>query len=462
MIVSLCLATLGLFPIRAEIIEGKTATEITNRMTAGWNLGNTLDANSNVGLSSETSWGNPKTTQAMIDAVKAAGFNTIRIPVSWGKQTKNDGTYTYAIDSQWLARVKEVVEYCFNDGLFVILNIHHDNSKSYYYPSSSYKTQSITYVKDIWTQLANEFAYYDQHLIFESLNEPRLVGTSDEWWFNVSNPSSAVKDAIDVINQLNQTAIDAIRGVNKGYNADRVVMCPGYCASLDGCITSNFKLPNDNIADRIAVSVHAYTPYTFCMDTNPGTSVFSDNLKNDVKYLFEKLRSNFTQKGIPVIIGETSASNKDNLSERMKWVDCFFGYSKNFDIPCILWDNNIHPNKNDGESHGYLNRQALVWYDNEIIDEIMKVMDIHVGLDDALADDVYLSIYPNPASEQLFIESGIELDRAEIFDIYGRLRKSISIQDKVAACDVNYLTSGTYIVRILTKQGTFVKQFVVR
>ncbi|MFA6885257.1 MAG: glycoside hydrolase family 5 protein, partial [Paludibacteraceae bacterium] len=291
MIVSLCLAALGLFPIRAEIIEGKTATEITNRMTAGWNLGNTLDANSNVGLGSETSWGNPKTTQAMIDAVKAAGFNTIRIPVSWGKQTKNNGTYTYAIDSQWLARVKEVVEYCFNDGLFVILNIHHDNSKSYYYPSSSYKTQSITYVKDIWTQLANEFADYDQHLIFESLNEPRLVGTSDEWWFNVSNPSSAVKDAIDVINQLNQTAIDAIRGVNKGYNADRVVMCPGYCASLDGCITSNFKLPNDNIADRIAVSVHAYTPYTFCMDTNPGTSVFSDNLKNDVKYLFEKLRS---------------------------------------------------------------------------------------------------------------------------------------------------------------------------
>lgn len=193
----------------AAEMNGNTATELVNFIGTGWNLGNSLDAiGGGNSLSSETSWGNPKTTKAMIDAVKAQGFNTVRVPVSWGNHTTGDN---FTIDSKWLARVKEVVDYCIDNDMYVILNIHHDTSTQYYYPSSTYKTQSVKFVKSIWTQVAKYFKDYDQHLVFETLNEPRLVGTGDEWWFPVNNPNSAVRDSISVINTLNQTAVDAIR-----------------------------------------------------------------------------------------------------------------------------------------------------------------------------------------------------------------------------------------------------------
>jgi aryl-phospho-beta-D-glucosidase BglC (GH1 family) len=172
-------------------------------------LGNTLDATGGGNsLSSETSWGNPKTTKAMIDAVKKQGFKTVRIPVSWGNHTT--GT-NFTINADWLKRVKEVVDYCISNDMYVILNIHHDTSTKYYYPSSTYKTQSVKFVKSIWTQVAKYFKDYDQHLIFETLNEPRLVGTSDEWSFDVNYPNDNILDSINVINTLNQTAVDAIR-----------------------------------------------------------------------------------------------------------------------------------------------------------------------------------------------------------------------------------------------------------
>ena len=151
--------------------------------------------------------------------------------------------------------------------MYVILNIHHDTSTQYYYPSSTYKTQSVKFVKSIWTQVAKYFKDYDQHLVFETLNEPRLVGTGDEWWFPVNNPNSAVLDSISVINTLNQTAVDVIRAAG-GKNTDRCIMVPGYGASIDGCTTSTFKLPDDSTPNRLIVSVHAYTPYNFVLNAN--------------------------------------------------------------------------------------------------------------------------------------------------------------------------------------------------
>lgn len=260
----------------AAAVTGKTAKQITAQMGTGWNLGNTLDATGGGNsLNSETSWGNPKTTKAMIDAVKKQGFNTVRIPVSWGNHTTGDN---FTINSKWLARVKEVVDYCIDNDMYVILNIHHDTSTQYYYPSSTYKTQSVKFVKSIWTQVAKYFKDYDQHLVFETLNEPRLVGTEYEWWFNVNYPDNAVRDSISVINTLNQTAVNAIRAAG-GKNNDRCIMVPGYGASIDGCTTSTFKLPNDSTPNRLIVSVHAYTPYNFALNAN-GTAEFTNDLKN--------------------------------------------------------------------------------------------------------------------------------------------------------------------------------------
>ena len=354
----------------AAAVTGKTAKQITAQMGTGWNLGNTLDATGGGNsLNSETSWGNPKTTKAMIDAVKKQGFNTVRIPVSWGNHTTGNN---FTIDSKWLARVKEVVDYCIDNDMYVILNIHHDTSTQYYYPSSTYKTQSVKFVKSIWTQVAKYFKDYDQHLVFETLNEPRLVGAGkDEWWFPVNNPSSEVRDSISVINTLNQTAVTAIRAAG-GKNSDRCIMVPGYGASIDGCTTSTFKLPNDSTPDRLIVSIHAYTPYNFALNAN-GTAEFKDDMKNEVDYLYNTIKSHFIDKGIPAIIGETSASNKNgNSAERVKWAKYYFGKSKTYGVPCVLWDNNVYNGNDKGECHGHLNRKTLGWYDKNFVDAVIN------------------------------------------------------------------------------------------
>ncbi|MGN0697519.1 MAG: cellulase family glycosylhydrolase [Ruminiclostridium sp.] len=355
--------------VSASEIKGNTATQLVDKIGTGWNLGNTLDATGNGNsIYSETSWGNPTTTKAMIDAVKAQGFNTVRIPVSWGNHTSGDN---FTIDSEWLARVKEVVNYCIDNDMYVILNIHHDTSTQYYYPSSTYKTQSVKFVKSIWSQVATYFKDYDQKLIFETLNEPRLIGSGSEWWFPVNNPSSEVLDSINTINTLNQTAVDAIRAAG-GNNAERCIMVPGYCASIDGCTTPAFKLPTDTASDRLIVSVHAYTPYNFALNGN-GTSTFSDDLKSDVDYLYNTIKSNFLDKGIPVIIGETSASNKDgNSAERVKWAQYYMGKSADYGVPCMLWDNNVFNGSDKGECHGHLKRSTLGWYDENFVDAVIK------------------------------------------------------------------------------------------
>lgn len=352
----------------AAEMNGNTATELVSFIGTGWNLGNTLDAiGGGNSLSSETSWGNPKTTKAMIDAVKAQGFSAVRVPVSWGNHTTGDN---FTIDSKWLARVKEVVDYCIDNDMYVILNIHHDTSTQYYYPSSEYKEQSVKFVTSIWTQVAKYFKDYDQKLIFETLNEPRLAGTGDEWWFDVNNPNNAVRDSISAINALNQTAVDAIRAAG-GKNTDRCIMVPGYDASIDGCTTSTFKLPDDSTPNRLIVSVHAYTPYNFALNAN-GTAEFTNDLKNEVDYLYSTIKSHIIDKGVPAIIGETSASNKNNAAERVKWAQYYMGKSAEYGVPCMLWDNNAFNGGDRGECHGHLNRSTLGWYDKAFVDAVIK------------------------------------------------------------------------------------------
>lgn len=302
----------------------------------------------------------------MIDAVKAQGFNTVRIPVSWGNHTTGNN---FTIDSKWLARVKEVVDYCIDNDMYVILNIHHDTSTQYYFPSSTYETQSVKFVKSIWTQVAKYFKDYDQHLVFETLNEPRLIGSNYEWWFDVNYPDNSVRDSINIVNTLNQTAVDAIRAAG-GKNNDRCIMVPGYGASIEGCTTPYFKLPNDSTPNRLIVSVHAYKPYNFALNKY-GTSTFVDEYEID--NIFYNINSCFLDKGIPAIIGETSASNKNNTAERVKWAQYYMGKSAEYGVPCMLWDNNVFNNDNDrGECHGHLNRSTLGWYDKTFVDAVIK------------------------------------------------------------------------------------------
>lgn len=451
------------FGVSAQTVglTGKTAPEIVKMMGTGWNLGNSLDANSDPGLGSETSWGNPKTTQSMIDAVKQAGFNTVRIPVSWGRQTSQSGNYRFKISDEWLARVKEVVDYCYKNDMFVILNIHHDNSQTYFYPSLQYQQQSETYVKEIWTQLAAAFADYDQHLIFETLNEPRLVGTSEEWGFDFNNIPNNVREAIGQVNNLNQIAVDAIRDNGSAYNKERMIMSPGYCASMDGCRNDIFRLPADKggAENRIALSVHAYAPYALCLGDMNTTTYQENPMKYDIEWHFKTLYEMFASKGTAVVIGETSVSNKNNLNDRLKWVDCFYGYSKSYGIPCVLWDNNIYAN-NGGEAHGYLNRgSGTSWYQDgkAVVDRIMSVLGITPGTTGVSSANASLDVVLSVANDVLQVESGCAVERISLFDISGNC---VLEAQNCSSCSVSALNKGVYIVRIDTNIGSSVRKIV--
>lgn len=383
---------LDLGDINAQALSGDTLknadTEaILEDMGLGWNLGNSLDATGGSGLDTETSWSNPKTTQALIDKVKSLGFNTVRVPVSWGKHVSGDN---YTIDSAWLARVKEVVDYCYKNDMYVILNIHHDTKSSEsasgagYYPRSSAYSSSEKFVTSVWSQMAEYFKDYDYHLIFETLNEPRLIGTGYEWWFSKWNIPSEVKDAIDCINKLNQKAVDTIRDTGSN-NRGRLIMCPGYDASIDGATVSGFKLPTDisGNKNRIAVSVHAYSPYNFAMNidtSNGATSTYSSSIKDELKNLFSTLKSNFRDKGIPVVIGEFGSTDKNNTAERVKWATDYTALAKKNNIPCVLWDNNAFAVYNgssivlNSEYHGYINRKnnTVTNPAKDVIEALMK------------------------------------------------------------------------------------------
>lgn len=381
---------LDLGDINAQALSGDTLknadTEaILEDMGLGWNLGNSLDATGGSGLDTETSWSNPKTTQALIDKVKSLGFNTVRVPVSWGKHVSGSN---YTIDSAWLARVKEVVDYCYKNDMYVILNIHHDTKSSAsasgagYYPRSSAYSSSEKFVTSVWSQAAEYFKDYDYHLIFETLNEPRLIGTSYEWWFNKWSIPSEVKDAIDCINKLNQKAVDTIRATGSN-NRGRLIMCPGYDASIDGATVSGFKLPTDisGNKNRIAVSVHAYSPYNFAMNVGSGsTSSYTYSIKSELQDLFSTLKSTFRDKGIPVVIGEFGSTDKNNTAERVKWATDYTALAKKNNIPCVLWDNNAFARYNgssivlNSEYHGYINRKnnTVTSPAKDVIEALMK------------------------------------------------------------------------------------------
>ena len=354
--------------LSGDALKNADTEAILEDMGLGWNLGNSLDATGGSGLDTETSWSNPKVTKALIDKVKSLGFNTVRVPVSWGKHVSGDN---YTIDSAWLARVKEVVDYCYKNDMYVILNIHHDTKSSEsasgagYYPRSSAYSSSEKFVTSVWSQAAEYFKDYDYHLIFETLNEPRLIGTRYEWWFDKWSIPSEVKDAIDCINKLNQKAVDTIRDTGSN-NRGRLIMCPGYDASIDGATVSGFKLPTDisGNKNRIAISVHAYSPYNFAMNVGSGsTSTYTSSIKNELQDLFSTLKSNFRDKGIPVVIGEFGSTDKNNTAERVKWATDYTALAKKNNIPCLLWDNNafaVYNGSNivlNSEYHGYINRK---------------------------------------------------------------------------------------------------------
>lgn len=330
-------------------MRGLTGKEIVADMKIGWNLGNTLESQGG-----ETAWGNPKTRKKMIDEIKKAGFNTIRIPVTWDDYLGDAPDYT--IDSTYLDRVEEVVNYGLANDMYVILNIHHN------YGWLEANTESEATAKEIftkiWGQIGDRFKDYGDQLIFETMNEPR---DGDNW--------TGHSEAYDIINAYNSICYETIRQ-SGGNNTQRLIMMPTYAATSDESAIAAFKLPNSD-DPYVAVSIHAYSPYNFAMDTSETsqTTWGTDQDKRALDNLFDSLKTTFIDKGIPVVIGEFGSTNKDNLEYRVAHAGYYIQAAKAHGIPCVWWDNGATTLT---EGYGLFNRRSLEWVFPEIMEALIS------------------------------------------------------------------------------------------
>jgi len=352
------------------------AMAFTRQMKIGWNLGNTFDAFSDSPslkneLDLESYWCGVMTTREMIASVKNAGFNTLRIPVSWHNHVSGN---QFTISEAWMDRVQQVVDYAMAEDMYVILNIHHDIAEAYYYPSAKHMDNSTAYVKAVWRQIAERFKNYNEHLIFESVNEPRLTGTPFEWWLNMSDPLCL--EAVECVNKLNQVFVDTVRA-SGGNNKTRYLMVPGYCASADYALLDEFRLPTDTQDNKIIVSVHAYTPYAFALQSpgEPGSisawRVTNPGSRRDIDWFMTGLYEKFIQKGIPVVIGEFGARDKGgNLQDRVEFSAYYIRSARARGMTCLWWDNNSFAG--NGENFGLFERSSLSWPGQIIVDAMMK------------------------------------------------------------------------------------------
>ncbi len=357
--------TLALGPaaLAAEEPVPETGEELTEQMKIGWDLGNTFDA------PNETAWGNPPTTAELFETVKDLGFNTVRIPVSWSGHT--DRAPEYTIDETWMDRVETVVDQALEAGLFVIVNAHHDNVV--YYPAPENAERAEEYLTAVWSQIAARFADTDHRLIFQTMNEPRVEGTSYEW--NVDARSEDCMAAVEVVNGLNQTALDAIRS-GGGYNADRFVLICPYAGSPAGALLSRFQMPEDSAEGRLLLSIHAYTPYDLCLDTRSAADTFTKNGQSQIDKMLKSLDYMYVQKGVPVVIDEMGCIDKDNAQARYDWARYYVSAAAAYGIPCIWWDNGaLHTT---GENFGLIDRRASAVYD--------ECESVYQGMMDGLKD----------------------------------------------------------------------------
>lgn len=329
--------------------EHMSALEFAASMKIGWNLGNTFDA-----PGGETAWGNPVTTKELLHLVKELGFETIRIPISWGKHVS--AAPDYIIEADFLERVDTVVSQALDDGLYVVINSHHDNEL--YMPTPENADSARQCLDAIWRQVATHFSDRDHKLVFETMNEPRVTGVSYEW--NIDAQNLECMAAIEVVNQLNQTALDAIRRTG-GRNADRFVIVSAYAGSPNSTLIGAFHLPEDSVDDRLIVSLHAYTPYRFALDMKSGDATFDRVDENEIRSLIRNVSYRYVQKGIPVIFDEMGCLDKNNPDDRYAWCVAFVSAARENGIPCLWWDNGCI--SGSGEKFGMIDRKGLCVYE---------------------------------------------------------------------------------------------------
>jgi endoglucanase len=355
----------GLLMSLSSMGQLPTAQEVAGKMKVGWNMGNTLES-----ICGETAWGGVVTTQALIDSVKSAGFNSVRLPCAW---FCHSDTNTSKIDETWLYRVKEVVDYCMKDSLFVIINIHWDKGWLEKRVNAVNQEQVIKRQNAYWTQIANYFKDYDEHLLFAGANEPNAEDST----------------GMSLLLTYHQTFIDAVRATG-GNNSSRTLVIQGPSTDIDKTNNLMNTMPADKITNRLIVEVHYYTPYQFSLmteDANWGKMFYywgkdyhsiTDVSRNatwgeesDVEKYFGLMKKKFVNKGIPVIIGEFGAwkrklSPSSDQALHIASVEYYYKYivhsAINKGIIPFCWDTNM----------GLFDRNKGTIVDQGIVDAIMQ------------------------------------------------------------------------------------------
>lgn len=357
-------------------------SQIVEAMGSGWNLGNQLESVTD-NVPEETNWGNPVITEKLIQSVKAAGFKSIRIPVSYFAKIDDDKDYT--IDSKWLDRVQEVVNYCIKNDLYAVINIHGDGYNTidggWLLCNGKNQTEIKKKYKKVWKQIAERFKNYDEHLLFESMNE--------EFDGSYSEPN---KEYYQNINDYNQIFVDTVRKTGDN-NTKRWLIIPGWNTNIDYTAGDyGFKLPTDQYRDksidkeeqRIMISVHYYSPWDFCGGENGVITQWGNEADDpsktsttcDETYMKNQLnlmKTTFADKGYPVFIGEYGSIGKTSYDSENEYYRAYFARKlcqlsrKNGCIP-MYWDNGY----NGVHGFGLFDRTTCEVTQPVIIDAIME------------------------------------------------------------------------------------------
>ena len=319
----------------------------------GWNLGNSLEAEG-----TETSWGNPTTTADMIKSIKGEGFNAVRIPVRWGQHCDMS---TMTIDEKWLSRVKEIVDWCLAEDMYVIINTHHDLWLEHY-PTNAKKTELNEKLGKLWTNIATAFADYDGRLAFAGLNE---VNAEGNWGL------TPTQENYDVTNSFNQTFVDAVRATG-GNNAQRNLIVQSYRCNPTMGLT-NLVVPTDPTPNRLSVEFHYYDPYSYCSGaagsynywgiafSDKGT-VTPDGNEKSLANFFLTIREKWWEQGLGVVIGEygcschyTTADKVTQEANMQYYMKCLVSEARKNGFAAFVWDNNAYGN--GSEKFGIFDRK---------------------------------------------------------------------------------------------------------
>lgn len=345
-----------------EVIKNMTAIQVTQEMGNGWNLGNTMEAtgswiNGSTPTDYETAWGQPVTTNEIIAGVKAAGFDSVRIPVAWSNMMSDDGKYT--IHADYFKRVDEIVGYVLANDMYAIINIHWDGGwwGLLADDNEAVRTEAMNRYKTMWNQIANHYKDYSYRLILESANEE----LGDFSYYDQEKGITTYTNFSDdekyqKVNEINQEFVNLVRGTGSK-NADRFLLIAGFNTDVDKTCDDRYVMPTDTVANRLMVSVHYYTPAMYCLADDEdnswgylpswGGKWYKQGMKNNL----EKM-TKFTNAGYGVIIGEYGVAEIKDYDQRMLkegaeiFADTMIKYSEEYGYCPMLWDCNNFYDRN--------------------------------------------------------------------------------------------------------------------